>query len=165
MRQFIIRLNHAFLIVGGVILVLMTLQIGAGAIARGVFHTAFDGNVEIAKYYYMVALSALSLGAVQAAREHVIVEVFTQWMKVRARKVLDWCALVITTVYAAVLAWGCTLAAVDALQTREFYRLFDFDLALWPSRWFLAIGLFGFLLNAVYLLASRRETLEEEHAA
>jgi len=160
MRQFITQTNRVFMIVGGVILVLMTLQIGAGAVARGLFNKAFDGNVEISKYYYMVALSAFSLGAVQAAREHVIVEVFTQWLKARARKVVDWCALVFTTAYAAVLTWGCTLAAVDAMQTREFYRLLDFDIALWPSRWFLAIGLWGFMLNAVYLVISREETLE-----
>jgi len=160
MRQFILQTNRVFMVVGGVILVVMTLQIGAGALARGLFNQSFDGNVEIAKYYYMVALSAFSLGAVQAAREHVIVEVFTQWMKSNARKVIDWCALVFTTIYAAVLAWGCTLAAVDALETREFYRLFEFDLALWPSRWFLAVGLWGLLLNAVYLVISRAQTLE-----
>jgi len=160
MRQFLIQTNRVFMVVGGVILVVMTLQIGAGALARGLFNQSLDGNVEIAKYYYMVALSAFSLGAVQAAREHVIVEVFTQWMKINARKVIDWGALVLTTIYAAVLTWGCTLAAIDALEAGEFYRLFEFDLALWPSRWFLAIGLWGFLLNAAYQVISREETLE-----
>lgn len=159
MRQFAIQLNRLFLIAGGIILVIMTLQIGLVALSRGLFNTAFDGNVEIAKYYYMVALSALPLGAVQASREHVIVEVFTQWMSDGARAVLDWFALIFTTVYSAILAFGCTLAAMDAFQTREFYRLFAFDLIIWPSRWVLALGLLGFLVTAIYMIISRREKL------
>lgn len=159
MRQFAIQINRLFMIVGGIILVLMTIQIGVVALSRGLFNVAFDGNVEIAKYYYMVALSALPLGAVQASREHVIVEVFTQWMSERARAALDWFALIFTTIYSAVLALGCTLAAIDAFQTREFYRLFAFDLVIWPSRWVLAVGLLGFLVTAVYLIISRREKL------
>lgn len=162
MRRLILQLNRLFLIAGGVILIIMTVQIGVVAMSRALFNTAFDGNVEIAKYYYMVAISALPLGAVQAAREHVIVEVFTQWMSARARAVLDWCALIFTTVYSAVLALGCVLAAIDAFETREFYRLFAFDLIYWPSRWVLALGLLGFLLTAIYMVFSRQEKLKPD---
>ena len=102
---------------------------------------------------------ALALGAVQAEREHVIVEVFTQWMGERARARLDWCALVFTTLYAALLAWGCLLAAIDALGSHESYRLFAYDLVLWPSRWVLAIGLGGFLVTAIYMIFTGREKL------
>jgi len=159
MRGLIIALNRFFLLIGGLILLLMTAQIGLVAVSRALFGVAFDGSVEIAKYYYMVALSVLALGAVQAQREHVMVEVFTQWMSPRASAVLDWCALVFTTIYAAVLAWGCLLAAIDAFQTSESYRLFSYDLVIWPSRWVLAIGLFGFLVNAIYMIFSRRQKL------
>ena len=159
MRQFALQLNRVFLIISGIVLVIMTLQIGLVALMRGLFNIAFDGNVEIAKYYYMVVLSALPLGAVQAAREHVFVEVFTQWMSASARPVIDWLALAFTTIYSAVLAWGCTLAAMDAFETREFYRLFRFDLIIWPSRWVLALGLFGFLVTACNMLISRRKKL------
>ena len=107
----------------------------------------------------MVALAALALGAVQAEREHVIVEVFTQWMSPRATAMLDWCALVFTAIYASLLAWGCLLAAIDAFETRESFRLFAFDLIIWPSRWVLAIGLFGFLITAIYMIFSRRQKL------
>lgn len=159
MRGFIVALNRFLLIIGGLVLVVMTAQIGLMAVSRALFQTAFDGNVEIAKYYYMVTLSVLALGAVQADREHVIVEVFTQWMNPRARAVLDWCALVFTTLYAALLVWGCLLAAIDAFETREFFRLFAFDLAIWPARWVLAIGLFGSLITSIYMICSRRERL------
>jgi len=162
MYRFVNQLNRLFMILGGIILILMTLQIGLVALVRALFNTAFDGNVEIAKYYYMVALCALPLGAAQAAREHVIVEVFTQWMSANARKVLDWCALLFTTVYSAILTLGCTLAAIDAFESREFYRLFVFDLIIWPARWILAIGLIGFLVTAIYMVISRREKLNEE---
>lgn len=159
MRGFIVALNRLFLLIGGLILLLMTAQIGLVAVSRTVFHTAFDGSVEISKYYYMVALAALALGAVQAEREHVIVEVFTQWMSPRATAMLDWCALVFTAIYASLLAWGCLLAAIDAFETRESFRLFAFDLIIWPSRWVLAIGLFGFLITAIYMIFSRRQKL------
>ena len=159
MRGFIVALNRVFLLIGGLILLLMTAQIGLVAVSRTVFHTAFDGSVEISKYYYMVALAALALGAVQAEREHVIVEVFTQWMSPRATAMLDWCALVFTAIYASLLAWGCLLAAIDAFETRESFRLFAFDLIIWPSRWVLAIGLFGFLITAIYMIFSRRQKL------
>lgn len=159
MRRFAIQLNRVFLIIAGIILVFMTAQIGLVALMRSSFNVAFDGNIEIAKYYYMVALSALPLGAVQGHREHVIVEVFTQWMSARARDVLDWFALVFTTIYSSVLAVGCVFAAIDSFQGREFFRLFAFDLALWPARWALAIGLVGFLITAVYLVFSREKRL------
>lgn len=159
MRGFIVALNRLFLLIGGLVLLLMTAQIGLVALSRTVFHTAFDGNVEISKYYYMVALAALALGVVQAEREHVIVEAFTQWMSPRATAVLDWCALVFTAIYASLLAWGCLLAAIDAFETRESFRLFAFDLIIWPSRWVLAIGLFGFLITAIYMIFSRRQKL------
>jgi TRAP-type C4-dicarboxylate transport system permease small subunit len=137
----------------------MTLQIGLVAVSRTLFGIAFDGSVEIAKFYYMVALSVLALGAVQAQREHVMVEVFTQWMSPRSTAVLDWCALVFTTIYASVLTWGCLVAAIDAFESSEAYRLYAYDLTIWPSRWVLAIGLFGFLLNAIYMIFSRRHKL------
>lgn len=159
MRGIIIALNRFFLIVGGLILLLMTVQIGLVAVSRTLFNASFDGSVEIAKFYYMVALSVLALGAVQAQREHVIVEVFTQWMSPRAKAVLDWCALVFTTIYAALLAWGCLLAALDAFKSGELHRLFSYDLLLWPSRWVLAIGLIGFLINSIYMIFSRRNKL------
>jgi len=54
------------------------------------------------------------------------------------------------------LAWGCLLAAMDAFEIRESYRLFKFDLVIWPSRWFLAIGLLGFLITTIYMIFSRR---------
>lgn len=159
MRGFIIAVNRLFLFVGGLILLLMTVQIGLVAVTRTLFGVAFDGSVEIAKFYYMVALSVLALGAVQAQREHIIVEIFTQWMGQRATAVLDWCALVFTTIYASVLTWGCLLAAIDAYESSESYRLFAYDLTIWPSRWVLAIGLFGFLVNAIYMIFSRRQKL------
>lgn len=159
MRKFVLAMNRVFMIAGGVILLVMTAQIGIVALSRSLLGLAFDGNVEIAKYYYMVALSVLALGAVQARREHVIVEVFTQWLSPRARAVLDWCALVFTTIYAAILTWGCSLAAIDAFESKEFYRLFAFDLPLWPSRWALALGLVGFLVTAAYMIYTREEKL------
>ncbi len=156
MRGFIVALNRLFLLIGGLILLLMTAQIGLVAVSRTLFDTGFDGSVEISKFYYMVALAALALGVVQAEREHIIVEVFTQWMSPRATAVLDWCALVFTAIYASLLAWGCLLAAMDAFEIRESYRLFKFDLVIWPSRWFLAIGLLGFLITTIYMIFSRR---------
>lgn len=159
MRGFIVALNRLFLLIGGLILLLMTAQIGLVAVSRTVFHASFDGSVEISKYYYMVALAALALGAVQAEREHVIVEVFTQWMSPRAIAMLDWCALVFTAIYASLLTWACLLAAVDAFEIGESYRLFAFDLVIWPSRWVLAIGLLGFLITTIYMILSRRQKL------
>ena len=159
MRGFIIALNRFFLLIGGLILVLMTAQIGLVAVSRTLFGTGFDGSVEISKFYYMVALAALALGVVQAEREHIIVEVFTQWMSPRATAILDWCALVFTAIYAALLAWGCMLAAIDAFKIRESYRLFAYDLVIWPSRWLLAIGLLGLLITTIYMIVSRKHKL------
>lgn len=159
MHGIVVGLNKFFLFIGGIILILMTVQIGFVAVSRTVFHTGFDGSVEIAKYYYMVALAALALGVVQAEREHVFVEVFTQWMSARARAILDWCTLVFTAIYASLLTWGCLLAAIDAFESKEVYRLFAFDLVIWPARWILAIGLFGFLITTLYMIFSRRHKL------
>ena len=160
MRGLILGINRIFLFIGGIILIIMTLQIGLMSIARSLFGVAFDGNVEIAKYYHMVALSVLGLGAVQSAREHVIVEVFTQSLSATKIKKLDWAALLVTTIYSGILLYAAVLAAIDAFKEKEFYRLFAFDLIIWPSRWVLMIGIFGFFITALYMVFSRVEKID-----
>lgn len=159
MRQFIIQLNRFFMILAGAALIIMTLQIGLLALTRYFFNTAFDGNIEIVKFYYMVALAALPLGAVQASKEHIIVEVFTQWMSATSRAVLDWFALVFMTAYSVILAYGCLLSAIEEFKSKEIVRLYSYDLIIWPSRWVLAIGLIILLMTCFYMIFTRKDKL------
>jgi len=85
----------------------------------------------------------LPLAAVAAAREHVIVEVFTQRLKARARNRLDMFASLATLIYLAVFGWACLLGAWSAFQMGEYQDLYLFDLPTWPMRWLFLFGIVG----------------------
>src|SRR5699024_8020540 len=102
------------LVGGGGSLVAMTLQIGLAAISRSLFGQPISGTIEISTYYYMVAVSLMPLGAVQFGKEHVIVEVFTQFLRRSIRSRIDFFAIGLTSIYTAILVWSCFGSAIQA---------------------------------------------------
>lgn len=129
--------------VSAVALAAMALHIGIDVASKYLFNAPLYGTIEIVKYVYMVAVTVLPLAAVAAAREHVIVEVFTQRLKARARNRLDVFASLATLVYLAVFGWACLLGAWSAFQMGEYQDLYLFDLPTWPMRWLFLFGIVG----------------------
>lgn len=158
-------INRVLVWGGGAALLALTFQVGVGAISRSVFHTPIYGTIEIASHYYMVAIALLSLGAVQQAKGHVIVEVFTQALRRSARNGLDLLAAVLTVAYLCVLGWGCLQGAISAWQDGEYLHLYAYDLITWPARWFLVIGIAGFLVTLASQLLARDYAVDDTVAS
>lgn len=148
-------LNRALILVAALALIAMVGHIGADVAGRYLFNAPIYGTLEIVTYYYMTAVTVLPLAAAQVAREHVIVEVFTQKLRASIRNGLDLFAAVLTVVYLSVLAWACLTAAWNAFQIREYHDLYFFTLSIWPPRWVLFFGIFGILVAVVVQLITR----------
>ena len=87
-------------LIGGVVIVLMMLQVSADVAMKYIFHKPITGTLEITSAYYMVALVWLPLGAVTRDHEHLEVELFTQHL---APERLAWFKL-----------FGCTIGGIYA---------------------------------------------------
>lgn len=148
-------LNRILLCISGMALLAMAAQIGLAALSRSLFNAPIYGTIEISTYYYMVAVSLLPLGAVQVVKGHVIVEVFTQPLRVWARNVLDLFAAVFTAVYLGVLGWSCLQSAMHSFRIGEYVDLYAFNLVVWPARWILLIGVIGMLVTIAAQLITR----------
>jgi len=153
-------INRVLVWFGGVALLALTFQIGAAVVSRSLLHTPIYGTIEISMYYYMVAIALLPLGAVQVAKGHVIVEVFTQALRSGIRRKLDLFATLLTLLYLGVLGWGCLKAAFSAFQDGEYAHLYAFDLIIWPARWILLAGILGFLATIIGQLLARKYAVD-----
>lgn len=139
--------------VSAVALAAMALHIGLDVASKYLFNAPLYGTIEIVKYVYMVAVTVLPLAAVAAAREHVIVEVFTQRLRARARNRLDVFAALVTLIYLGVFGWACLMGAWSAFQMGEYQDLYLFDLPTWPMRWVFLFGIVGMGLVVCVQLA------------
>ena len=126
----------------------MMLHISADVIARVVFNSPFDGTIEIASAYYMVAVIFLPLGYVTRFEGHIIVELFTRGMAPPRLARLDSVVGVVTLFYMIVFGWMTTSAAIEQTEVGELWASGTSFIPVWPSRWFLPIGCF---LTAAYM--------------
>lgn len=143
------RLGEGLAIAGGVALVLMMLHIVADVATKYLFNDPIDGTTEIVAAYYMVAVVFLPLAYVTFAEGHLIVELFTARMTGRPRAVLIGCAGLITIAYLLFLVYHTGVEAVLRTEQGEAWETSVDLVAIWPSRWFLTIGLAAMALYVV----------------
>jgi len=152
--RWIDRLNRILVWTGGLSLLAMTIHVSLASLLRSIFGMGLDGTIEISSYYYMVAVSALPLGLLQAQRGHVIVEVFTKHLQMINQCRLDYLAGIVTAIYISVLVWGAALSAFESFRNGEYLKLHQFNLLIWPSRWIFLIGLLSILCTVLFQLGS-----------
>ncbi|GGE39579.1 hypothetical protein GCM10011360_29050 [Primorskyibacter flagellatus] len=135
-------------LIGGVVIVLMMLQVSADVAMKYIFHKPITGTLEITSAYYMVALVWLPLGAVTRDHEHLEVELFTQHL---APERLAWFKLfgcVVGGIYAGIMCFQGVEEALHQTEIREVWETATFDIPVFGARWFMPLGTF---LAAVYL--------------
>lgn len=128
--------------------ILLMLHVTADVFGRA-FGKPITGTVEIARYYYMSALSFLPLALIARERGHIVVDLFTNWMKPHARKLLDAAVGVVTLAYMCGFTWKAIELAISKTKLREAQESGIGFIEVWPGRWFVAVG-FG--LMAIYVL-------------
>ncbi len=136
--------------IGGVATVLMMLHITADVTGRTVFNSPITGTVEIVSAYHMAALSFLPLAYIARRRGHIIVELFTQGLRWRARSLVDGFVAILTFVYTSVFTWKAIEIAIDKTHIREAKEAGIGFVEIWPARWVVALG-FGLMAVAVLI--------------
>ncbi len=131
-----------------VLTVLMMLHVTADVVGRYVFNSPIVGTLEIVSAYYMAGLSFLPLALITRERGHIIVELFTNWMSLRGRTLLDATVAILSLVYVAMFTWQTILIALEKTAIREAREAGTGFVPIWQSRWVVPVG-FG--LMAVYL--------------
>lgn len=135
------KLGEGLAVAGGVAMVLMMLHIVADVATKYLFNNPIDGTTEIVAAYYMVAVVFLPLAYVTFTEGHLIVELFTSHMSGRPLAALIGCAGLATLAYLLFLVYHTGVEAVLRTEEGEAWETSVDLVAVWPSRWFLTIGL------------------------
>ena len=146
------RLGEGLAVAGGAALVLMMLHIVADVATKYLFNDPIDGTTEIVAAYYMVAVVFLPLAYVTFAEGHLIVELFTARMKGRPLAALVGCAGLVTFAYLLFFVWFTGVEAVRRTREGEAWETSVDLVAVWPSRWFLTVGLAAMALYVALAL-------------
>ena len=141
------RLSDLLMLVAKLLVLIMALHIVVDILIRAFTSISFEGTIEIASNYYMVAVIALPIAIVQRNKGHLIAEVFTQSLSERAKQGLEAGGNVLMVVFLSFIVWQSARDAIEATAYREYVELTYVFLYIWPTKWFVPVG-FG--LMAVY---------------
>lgn len=120
-------------------IVAMTLLITVSVTGRYLFSLPIPGDLVMSEFL-MVFVAFLPLSAVQAAREHVFVTFFTDWMKNDAKVVMETFGVIIGLVIFSIIA---AATFTDFQHALEFgtYTEGEIEFPEAPPRFIVALGL------------------------
>ena len=139
----------ALTFVAGILMLLMMLHIVADVAGRTLFNHPLDGTTEIVSGYYMVAVIFFPLAYVTHYEGHITVELFTRGLPPRRLAGLEAVIGVVAFGFLVWFSWETIIAAYNSFLNNEQWETADDLVTIWPSRWFLPIGL---VLMAAYLV-------------
>lgn len=120
---------------------LMMVHITIDVFSRNLLNAPIPGTIEIVSAYYMVAIAFFPLAYASREEGQIFVELFTQKIPPKPLARLDAIVAMATGTYIAVFAWASTVVAVAKTEEGEVRETAAGFMDVWPSRWFLAIGL------------------------
>jgi TRAP-type C4-dicarboxylate transport system permease small subunit len=123
----------------GVVL-LMMVHVTADVILRYFANRPITGTLEIVSAYYMVAVIFLPFAYLTRSNSHIAVELFTRWLPERQAKSLDCATGILTLAYMGIWAWMAAGEALHRTREGEVWNIVFADMAVWPSRWILFVG-------------------------
>ncbi|KJH81510.1 MULTISPECIES: TRAP transporter small permease [Pseudomonadaceae] len=140
-------LSRLLAIVGGLVLVAMTLMATYSIAMRALFDEPLLGDVELVQMSCGIAI-VFFLPLCQLRRGNVIVDVFTLHASAQVRNGLDALGGLLMALTAAVLAWRSVVGTVDAYGTGE--ESIIMGLPIWWSMTAFAPGFALLALVALY---------------
>jgi len=126
---------------GALAALLMMLHVAADVAGRYLFLAPLNGTLEIVANYYMVALTFLPIAWIARNEGHIIVELFTRKLSPSKLSKLEFATTLVTLVYVVVFAWMTAVSGVEETAKLEVREAADGFIPVWPSRWYLPIGL------------------------
>lgn len=130
----------ALLALGCGAIVLMMLHSVADVLGKYLFNTPIRGTIEVVAAYYMVAVVFFPLAHVTRERAHIAVELFTRGLDARRLARLNAAVGAVTLAFMAALSWFATEEAIGKTAAGEVWDAGGDTIAVWPSRWALAVG-------------------------
>lgn len=141
-------LTNALMIIGAVCIVMMMLQVMAEVVLRTAFKLTIPGTEEMVSAYYMIGCAFTPLAWVQRQKGHVMIEIFTIWMKPRPAAAMDGVVYLICAVLLSLFAYAGFTKAL-AMTIEEEILIGTIDVIVWPSRWLVPAGL---ILMVAYMV-------------
>lgn len=141
------QLSRLLAIVGGLLLVALTLMTTYSIVMRALFDEPLLGDVELVQMGCGIAIVCF-LPLCQLRRGNVIVDVFTLHAPERVRNGLDALGGVLMALAAALLAWRSVIGTADAYGTGE--ESIIMGLPIWWSMTAFAPGFALLALVALY---------------
>lgn len=139
--------------VAGLSIVAMMLHIIAGIYTRHFLGQPLGGVTEIVSAYDMVAVSFLSLAYVTHKKAHISVQLFTQKLSENMKQVIELGASIFVSVLSVWISYETAIAAIHSYSIKEVWESGDGFLTVWPSRFFLPLGIgamaFSYALDTI----------------
>lgn len=144
--------------IAGAATILMMLHVAADVAGRNFFNAPITGTLEIVSAYNMAALAFLPLAYLAREKSHIIVELFTGWMKPNPRSILDGLVAIVTVVYIAIFTWKALEVAIAKTAIGDAREAGFGYVPVWPGRWVVFVG-FGLMLAyvAIYMVRDLRD--------
>ncbi|MEZ5933690.1 MAG: TRAP transporter small permease [Alphaproteobacteria bacterium] len=138
--------SRTFAVIGGCAVLAMMLHVSADVLSKYLLNRPIVGTLEMVSHYYMVAAIFLPLAAIERARAHIIVELFTIRLGPRAILFLDAVACLLAAVFAGVITWMAGIEAIRRTRSGEMIDAVYYQILVWPTRWLVPAGALVFML-------------------
>ncbi|HPE61717.1 MAG TPA: TRAP transporter small permease subunit [Thiolinea sp.] len=138
------------MVAGGIILVLMMLQVVVDVFMRSFLGAGFPATADLVGKYYMVAVSVLPLALTELKRRHIEATVFTQHLSGPALKTVLLFGFLVFGAVLAVLTYGSALEALSKTARGAYIDAGLIRFITWPSYWILPFS-FGLALVVIVI--------------
>lgn len=158
-------LSKLALLIGAICVALMMLHVTADVAGRYLFGSPLPGTIAMVSNYYMVILTFIALGVAAEKRAHISVEVFSDLLPPRARKVLVVFAELVTGAVIIALMIGGWSEAMKKTAGGATIEQGSQMLQVWQSYWLVPLGAGLMALITLYrivtLITGTRNGLNE----
>ena len=146
----------------------MMLHVTVDVFARTVFHSPLSQTNQMVAAYYMIAVAFLPIAILGKHDNHIVADVFTEFMGPRLRHVLLIVTNLLGMAYMFVFTWQSWISAARRTGQGEVLEISGGYMIVWPGRWLLPVAggsLFLCLtLRVVRLLLSSGKEQEHHHS-
>ena len=114
-------------------------------ILRYVFNAPLPEMFQLTEFM-MVAVVYLGIAYVQQLKDHIKIEIVTQWLPKKIQEALDLFGILVGLVIFAIITWQSGRLAWEAWETQD-YTMGIVQFPLWPAKTILPVGVGLFCLR------------------
>lgn len=144
------KLGDGLALIGGLAIVLMMFHIVGDVVMSKFLNDPIDGTTEVVSAYYMVAVVFLPTAFVTFSVGQLSAELFTARLRGYALSFLTGINGLLSTAYLLFIIFFTAVEAISRTAEGEAWETSVDLVAVWPSRWFLPIGLGAMAICVFY---------------